>query len=1397
VYADGYDTKVFFSRSVIGGNRAVESGGGIWSGNGAKVYVSRSVIANNSVDWAGGGGGFIANGGSISFRTSTIVGNDAGTVGHAGRLANNGTVDMANCIVWANGENAFLNDGSGTLAVAYSDVQEITPGDGNINADPLFVNAAAGDFHLMAGSPCIDAGDPASPLDPDGTRADMGAFFFDKRTDPYHVGGTIETTSWPAGGTYHVIGNVFVQEGATLNIGAGTDVLFDADAQIHVYGELHAVGQEGSLIRFMPGTSPQWGGIRFWSGDNTLAYVEVTGVSVTSSITEIPQPKATRGSENGERLTRTERRAQLSNASRLRQAQAARAAGASKPSGTAKAAYTDNEFPVGALAVCGEGTSLDISNSSIHGNTANYGAGIYVEYYGRLTATSCTISDNHATDVTDWYYREGGGVAIYEAQAQFTTCTFTGNTADDEGGGAYVENYSIQAPVSFVDCVFSENIAEQYGGGAVEFTGGSLDLTNCTFTGNSAGETGGAVDAWKWEAQSAVATITGCEFRNNTAAQGGAVWVGYGAASTLTRSLFVGNTALPAGEYTEGYGGAVYQTGYQVPVTINNCTFVNNLAQDGSGGAVCHEGFVNIGNSILWGNAPDNVASFGEVTATINYSDVQGGWNWEGIGNISADPLFVDSAGGDFHLRVGSPCINAGGGEVANDPDGSPPDLGAFYFDLTGYVWGELAGTWTRGTYRVGAPVWVPSGATLTMEPGVDVLFDADVPLLVEGSLQALGEEGEGNGIRFFPGVAPEWGGLKFTGTLGKPANAGAGTLQRSAGTGEGAQSTLRYAEISGADADTWDPDSPMPFVGVMGGGMGVFGTSVEVSTCRIHGNQATHGGGLAAFEGSIAISASVVENNVANAGLGGSFVAVYGGLMANDTEFRNNTAVDTSGFFAGGGGGGGYVEDSYAILERCRFQANTSGFYGGGVMVVNNPDYPSPTEFRHCLFAGNAAAAGGGAYVAPSSGGGQRLALRLPDSLRVALAARPAAFARTQQEPGTSFVNCTFTGNTATGLDLSGGAVCHEGSVTIGNSILWGNAPDNVASLGQVTATINYSDVQGGWEWEGEGNINADPLFVDVQTADYRLTAYSPCVNTGDPAGAPDPNGTRADMGAFPLEFRTGDVTMDGTISGQDASQVLQFSVKLIPSIPFALADVTNNGRATALDAAMILFKLLRLSLGEDFAFPLDEGYYNPAKLAIPASPRTLTWERSGSAWELRADNPEGLMAGEFAFNVGSDVALSAEAGQYYATNRDGEIVRVAFARTDFTSPVLIRLVDDGRLLAPPSIASMELNEGMTPILRVVRPVEFALEQNTPNPFNPTTTIRFGLPVEGRVQLIVYDVTGRVVRTLVDAQMEAGVHSITWDGRDALGRDAASGTYIYRLVAPNGVLVKRMVMVK
>ena len=93
--------------------------------------------------------------------------------------------------------------------------------------------------------------------------------------------------------------------------------------------------------------------------------------------------------------------------------------------------------------------------------------------------------------------------------------------------------------------------------------------------------------------------------------------------------------------------------------------------------------------------------------------------------------------------------------------------------------------------------------------------------------------------------------------------------------------------------------------------------------------------------------------------------------------------------------------------------------------------------------------------------------------------------------------------------------------------------------------------------------------------------------------------------------------------------------------------------------------------------------------------------------------------------------------------------------------------------------------------------PEDFALLQNYPNPFNPETTIRYTLPAPGEVELAVYDVTGRRVRTLVRQRQSAGAYTVTWDGRDARGQAVASGVYLYRLVAGGQVQVRRMVLLR
>ena len=81
-----------------------------------------------------------------------------------------------------------------------------------------------------------------------------------------------------------------------------------------------------------------------------------------------------------------------------------------------------------------------------------------------------------------------------------------------------------------------------------------------------------------------------------------------------------------------------------------------------------------------------------------------------------------------------------------------------------------------------------------------------------------------------------------------------------------------------------------------------------------------------------------------------------------------------------------------------------------------------------------------------------------------------------------------------------------------------------------------------------------------------------------------------------------------------------------------------------------------------------------------------------------------------------------------------------------------------------------------------VALPGSFRLEQNVPNPFNATTTIRYTLAQAQPVELWLFNLAGQRVRRLAGGRQAAGEHQVTWDGRDEAGRPAATGIYFYRL---------------
>jgi hypothetical protein len=164
--------------------------------------------------------------------------------------------------------------------------------------------------------------------------------------------------------------------------------------------------------------------------------------------------------------------------------------------------------------------------------------------------------------------------------------------------------------------------------------------------------------------------VTNCIFSGNTAGYGGGGMYNFSSSSaTVTNCTFSGNLAMFR-DYYEHY----------------NALDSSYLAGGMYNGYTCSS---TVTNSILWGDGPweildESLLQSLTPSVTVIYSDIQGGYT--GTGNINADPMFVSPASGDFHLRQGSPCIDTGtlSGAPSTDlegnsrPQGDGYDMGAY-----------------------------------------------------------------------------------------------------------------------------------------------------------------------------------------------------------------------------------------------------------------------------------------------------------------------------------------------------------------------------------------------------------------------------------------------------------------------------------------------------------------------------------------------------------------------------------------------------------------------------------------------------------------------------------------------------------------------------------------------
>ena len=127
------------------------------------------------------------------------------------------------------------------------------------------------------------------------------------------------------------------------------------------------------------------------------------------------------------------------------------------------------------------------------------------------------------------------------------------------------------------------------------------------------------------------------------------------------------------------------------------------------------------------------------------------------------------------------------------------------------------------------------------------------------------------------------------------------------------------------------------------------------------------------------------------------------------------------------------------------------------------------------------------------------------------------------------------------------------------------------------------------------------------------------------------------------------------------------------------------------------------------------------------------------------------------------------------------------------------MRLHPLGRFQGTVFMDAMEIKKinDVTDIVDQYLPTDYSLFQNYPNPFNPTTVISYALPKTNIVSMVIYDMLGRQVRTLVNEVQNAGMQKVIWDGKNNSGMKVSSGTYIYRIDAGDFHMAKKMIILK
>ncbi len=652
---------------TFAGNDSGHNGGALFCSYSDPRVLNTVFTANAAADQ---GGGLFLSYSSPSLTNCTIAGNSA-PLGGGVYVQNSspGPTIGGSILVYNSAYNLFVDPSSSTVpALSFSDL--FNPGAwsshnldeldaSNATLEPGFVaytpNGDPGDddFHLAASSPLIDASDPET-TDPDGTRADMGAY-----------GGPGADWTWYADGDGDGLYDGF--EVANGLDPTSDDAFADAD-------------HDGLLNQeeFLAATNPQ---VADTDGDGYTDLAELLdGADPTDFYSQpgLDAPATARVPEDFPSIqaainaVRTTGRVDVGpgvwTENLVIQLKTVSITGRNRAVGTLL--YGNGERVVRA-----DNADLELEGFTITGGVAPMGAGIYLfQATGRLE--DLVVVDNRAENGGSGY---GGGILMVASDPTCDQLEVTGNSADDVGGGLYLES----ADPALRRCTISGNAAERAGGGIY------LHLSNPAVTSsviqeNTSGSYGGG-----GHLDESSPTLTRVRVIGNTATYGGGLY--------LFRSTPVMTTCRLEDNSATNQGGALYL--YDAAPTISQSGIVANEGQEGGGMFLLGRYAVPaLTGSLLAYNVNGNLLNDdgSPGAATLLWSSLYNPEGWPNHDLLEVDPSVVTAEPGfmeydalgfpsDQHIAASSPLVDTGPPGLM-DADGTPSDIGV-YGGLEGAEW--------------------------------------------------------------------------------------------------------------------------------------------------------------------------------------------------------------------------------------------------------------------------------------------------------------------------------------------------------------------------------------------------------------------------------------------------------------------------------------------------------------------------------------------------------------------------------------------------------------------------------------------------------------------------------------------------------------------------------------